>query len=47
MFNTSDISIELYSAEKSYTFPFKDISPDSVSLNPADILPTENRIGKF
>ena len=26
MFNMSDLSIELLSIEKSYTFPFKDIS---------------------
>ena len=34
MFNMSDISIELYSTKNIYTFPLKDISLDSVALNP-------------
>ena len=38
----SDLSIELYSTEKSYTFPFKDTSLHSVALNPLDILLREN-----
>ena len=29
MFDISDLSIELQSAEKSHTFPFKDTSLDS------------------
>ena len=33
--------------EKSYTFPFKDTSLDSVALNPSDILPRQNRVGKL
>ena len=42
MFNKSDLSIELSSTEKSYTFPFKDTSLDSVLLNQLDILPRQN-----
>ena len=42
MFNMSDLSIELKSTEKSYTFPFKDTSLDSVALNPLEILPRQN-----
>ena len=37
-----DLSIELSSTEKSYTFPFKDASLDSVALNPLEILPRQN-----
>ena len=43
----SDLSIELQSTEKSYTFTFKDTSLDSVALNPSDILPKKNRVGKL
>ena len=43
----SDLSIELYSTEKSYTFSFKDTSLDSVFLNPSDIIPKQNRVGKL
>ena len=42
MFNMSDLSIELESNEKSYTFPFKDTSLDSVLLNPFKILQRQN-----
>ena len=42
MFNISDLSIELPSTEKSYTFPFKDTSLDSVAVNPSEILPRQN-----
>ena len=42
MFNMSDLSIEFQSTEKSYIFPFKDVSLDSIALNPLDILPREN-----
>ena len=42
----SDLSIELKLTEKSYTFPFKDTSLNSVALNPSDILPKKNRVGK-
>ena len=42
MFNISDLSKELPSTEKSYTFPFKDTSLDSVLLNQLDILPRQN-----
>ena len=47
MFNMSDISIELKSTEKSYTFPFKDTSPDSLLPNPSDIIRKQNRSGKL
>ena len=43
----SDLSMELYSTEKLYTFPFKDTSIDSLALNPPDILYKQNRIGKL
>ena len=42
MFNIPDSSVELESTEKSYTFPFKDTSLDSVLLNPLEILPRKN-----
>ena len=42
MFNMSDLSIELQSTEKSYTFPYKDTSFDSVELDPLDITPRRN-----
>ena len=35
----TNLSIELQSTEKSYTFPFKDTSLDSVAPNPLDMLP--------
>ena len=44
MFDISDLSIELLSTKKSYSFPFKDTSLDSVALNPLDILPRQNRV---
>ena len=47
MFNMSDLSIEWYSTEKSCAFPFKATSLDSVALNPSDILPKQNRVGKL
>ena len=47
MFNMSDYSIELRSTEKSYSFPFKGTSLDSVALNPLDILPRQNCVGKL
>ena len=47
MFNMSDLSIELRSTKKSYTFPFKNTSLDSVALNPLDILPRQNWVGKL
>ena len=43
----SDLSIELQSTEKLYTFPFKDTSLDSAALNLSDILPKQNRVGKL
>ena len=47
MFNMSDLSIEFYSTEKSYTFPFKDTSLDSEALNTSDIVPKPNWVGKL
>ena len=47
MFNISDLSIELWSTEKLYTFSFKDTSINSVALNPLDILPRQNWFGKL
>ena len=47
MFNMSDLSIEFYSTEKSYTFPFKDTSLDSEALNTSDIVPKPNRVRKL
>ena len=46
MFNMSDLSIEFYSTEKPFTFPLKDNSLDSIALNPLEILPRQNCIGK-
>ena len=43
----SDLLIELQSTEKLYTFPFKDTSLDSATLNLSDILPKQNRVGKL
>ena len=37
MFIMSDLSIELLSTEKLYTFPSKDTSLDSVALSPLEI----------
>ena len=42
MFNMSDLSIELYSTGKLYTFKFKEHSLDLVGVNPLDILPRQN-----
>ena len=47
MFNMSDLSIELWSTEKSYTFPFKNTSLDTIALNPSDIRPKQNQVGKL
>ena len=38
----SDLSIELLSTEKSYTFLLKGTSLDSVAINPLDILQRQN-----
>ena len=43
----SDFSIELYSTEKSYAFPFKDTLLEPVALNPPGILLKQNRVGKL
>ena len=42
MFNMSDLSVALQSTGKSYTFPFKDTSLDSVAPNSLDMLPRQN-----
>ena len=47
IFNASDVSIELKSTEKSYTFPFKNTSLDSVGLNSLDMLLRQNCVGKL
>ena len=47
MCNISNLSIELKSTEKTYTFPFKDTSLDSVARNSLDMLLRMNRVGKF
>ena len=47
MFNMSDLSVEFQCTEKSYTFPFKDTSLDSVALNPLNILLRQNWVGKL
>ena len=47
MFEMSDLSIEFWSTEKLYAFPFKDTSLDSAALNPTDIRPKQNRVGKL
>ena len=38
----SDLSTESLSTERSYTFPFKDTSLDSVALNPLHISQRQN-----
>ena len=47
MFNMSDLSIELLSTEKSYTFLLKGTSLDSVAINPLDILQRQNWVWKL
>ena len=42
MFDISDLSIELYFTEKSYTFPFQGSPLDSVALNPLDMFPRKH-----
>ena len=46
MFNMSDLSIELQSTEKSYTFPIKDTSLDWILLNLLDMIPRQNWVWK-
>ena len=46
MFTMSDLSIKLQLTDKSYIFPFKDTSLDSILLNPSDIPPKQNRVEK-
>ena len=47
MSNMSDLSIELESTEKSYPYPFKDISLNSVALIPLEMLQRQNWVGKL
>ena len=47
MFNMSDLSTKLWSAEVLYLFPIKDIFLDSVLLYPLDILPRQNWVWKL
>ena len=47
MLSTSNLSMELWLAEKSYIFPFKNTSLDSAALKPLDILPRQNWVGKL
>ena len=44
---TSDLSKELYSTERPYTFSFKDTSLNSVLLNPSNILPKQSRVERL
>ena len=43
----SDLSIELWSTDESYTFPFKDTFLGSVLPKPLDILPRQNWVGQL
>ena len=47
VFNFWDLLTEMYSTEKPYTFLFKDTSLDSVALNPLEILPKQNWVGRL
>ena len=42
MFQMSDLSIALKSAKKSYTFPFQEMSLESVAPNSLDMLHRQN-----
>lgn len=44
---TSDLSKELYSTERPYTFSFEDTSLNSVLLNPSNILPKQSRVERL
>ena len=43
----SDLSTELYSTERPYTFSFEDTSLNSVLLNPSNILPKQSRVERL
>ena len=43
----SDLTIEVQSTKRLYTFPFKDNSLDSLALNSLDILPRQNSVQKL
>ena len=43
----SDLSVKLKLNEKLCTFPFKDTSLDSISLNQSDILTKQNQVGNL
>ena len=47
MFKMSDLSIKLYSNEKSYTFSLRNGSLKSSLLNSLEMLPRQNRGGKL
>ena len=47
MFNISDLSVALWPTEQSYTFPFKDASPEPIGPNPLDMLPRQNWVEKL
>ena len=47
MFKMSDLSIKLYSNEKSYTFSLRNGSLKSSLLNSLEMLPRQNRDGKL
>ena len=47
MFKMSDLSIKLYSNEKSYTFSLRNGSLKSFLLNSLEMLPRQNRDGKL
>ena len=47
MFNISDLSIVLWSTEKSNPFPFRDTSLESIGLNAIDMLSWKNWVGEL
>ena len=47
MFKMSDLTIKLYSNEKSYTFFLRNGSLKSSLLNSLEMLPRQNRDGKL
>ena len=47
MFQMSDLSIALKSAKKSYTFPFQEMSLESVAPNSLDMLHRQNWVEKL
>ena len=47
MLNMSDLPTQLQSAEKSWTFSFKDTSLDSAALNRLGMFPRQNWVRKL